>query len=77
MMRTELPAAAHSLNGGMRPEDRIRRLELEQARLLARQEAVTIQLESLRTTLRGLERLLDVRLRRLEQLDRAHLKRGT
>lgn len=71
-MQTEAPTApSRPLNGGMRPEDRIRRLELEQSRLLARHEAVTIQLDSLRKALRGLERLLDVRLRRLEQLGRS------
>lgn len=69
-MHTEIPTALFQPEGGMRPEDRIRRLELEQARLLARNEAVTVQLNSLRTALRGLERLLDVRMQRLEQLRR-------
>lgn len=49
-------------------EDRLRILELEQTRLLARHESVVAQLSSLRSTLRGMERLLELRMQRLEQL---------
>ena len=51
-------------------EDRLRVLELEQTRLLARHEAVVAQLSSMRSAMRGLERLLELRLQRLEQLGR-------
>lgn len=51
-------------------EERLRILELEQTRLLARHEAVVAQLASLRSALRDLERLLELRLQRLEQLRR-------
>lgn len=51
-------------------EERLRTLELEQTRLLARHEAVVSQLASLRSSMRDLERLLELRLQRLEQLRR-------
>ena len=57
-----------------RAEDRLRVLELEQTRLLARHEAVVAQLSSMRSAMRGLERLLELRLQRLEQLGKARVR---
>lgn len=58
---TPVPSAVHA-------EDRLRVLELEQTRLLARHEAVVAQLGSLRNAVRGMERLLELRMQRLERL---------
>lgn len=57
-----------------RAEDRLRILELEQTRLLARHEAVVAQLSSMRSAMRGLERLLELRLQRLEQLGKVRMR---
>ncbi len=69
-MQTELQETPYRHEPGQLTEDRLRVLELEQTRLLARHEAMVAQLGSLRNTLRGMERLYELRMQRLEQLGR-------
>lgn len=74
MQQTEFPVPRLRTSRTDRAEDRLRVLELEQTQLLARHEAVSAQLNSMRSTLRSLERLLELRLQRLEQLGQSRLR---
>ena len=76
-MQAEMVETEMRMRRGSRleAEDRLRILELEQTRLLARHEAVVAQLSSMRSALRAMERLLEMRMQRLEQLGKVRLPR--